>query len=212
MSGTRAQGDRPGFDRKTFSFEERLKEIDRFFAGRSTVHQTMRRLVRRLERAAIDYAIYGGMAVNAYGHHQTTDDVDVLLTAEGLTEFRRKFADQYEVTQLRQGRRFLDRANGVAIDVVVTGHCLGVRKPGAVCYPDPARVSEILDSIRYVNLFWLIQLKLATGRYRDLGDVTALIHVHELDESFLEKLHPSVRQNFIACLEEKQREGEFEDQ
>lgn len=192
------------------SFTERLKEIDRFFAGRSSVHKTMRTLARRVEHANIAYAIYGGMAVNAHGHRQTTGDVDVLLTSVGLAEFRRKFTSRYAATKLRQGRRFLDRANGIAVDVVVTGHCPGRRTPEAVTYPDPASVSEIIGGICYVNLGQLIQLKLATKRPRDLGDVAALIRVQQLDESFLENLHQSVHQDFIECLEEKRREDEYE--
>jgi hypothetical protein len=60
-----------------FSFTQRLKEIDRFFQGRSPIHQTMRRLARKLEEAETPYAIIGGMAVNAHGYVQTPDDVDI---------------------------------------------------------------------------------------------------------------------------------------
>ena len=37
-----------------------------------------------------------------------------------------------------------------------------------------------------------------------------LIRVHNLDESFLPRLHTSVHQDFIECLEEKRREEEYE--
>ena len=52
--------------------------------------------------------------------------------------------------------------------------------------------------------------KLAARRYSDFGDVVFLIRVHNLDESFLEKLHPSVHKDFVECLEEKRREDEYE--
>ena len=55
----------------------------------------------------------------------------------------------------------------------------------------------------------MIQLKLAARRYYDFGDVVFLIQTHNLDESFLEQLHPSVHQDFIECLEEKRREDEY---
>src|SRR6516225_6409919 len=70
-----------------FSFMKRLKEIDMFFNRRDKVHQTMRRLARRLEKAGIPYAIMGAMAVNAHGARRTTDDVDVLLTPTGFERF-----------------------------------------------------------------------------------------------------------------------------
>ena len=62
-----------------------------FFQGRDEVHKTLRRVVKRLERAGISYAALGGMAVNAHGYRRTTGDVDLLLTPEGLEEFRKKF-------------------------------------------------------------------------------------------------------------------------
>jgi hypothetical protein len=42
------------------SFWKRLKELDMFFQGKDPVHQTMRRLARRLERMNIPYAVGGG--------------------------------------------------------------------------------------------------------------------------------------------------------
>jgi hypothetical protein len=56
----------------------------------------------------------------------------------------------------------------------------------------------------------LIQLKLAARGHYDFGDVVSLIRIHQLDESFLEKIHPAVRPDFIECLEEKRREDEYE--
>jgi hypothetical protein len=44
------------------------------------------------------------------------------------------------------------------------------------------------------------------------GTQVLLIRVHDLDESFMEKLHPSARGDFIECLEEKRREDEYEAQ
>jgi hypothetical protein len=196
---------------KDFSFTERLKEIDRFFQGRSAVHQAMRRLAKRLERAKIPYAIFGGMAVNAHGHHQTTDDVDVLLTPDGLAAFRRLFEGKgYHADSTSRRRRFIDQINGVPVDIVVSGTCPCFLRKRPVTYPDPVTVGEVIDNLRFVGLEWLIQLKLGIGRFRDKGDVAALIGVHDLDESFMEKLHPSVHQDFIDCLEEKRREDEYE--
>jgi hypothetical protein len=76
------------FNYRTFSVSRRLKEIDRFFQNRHPVHQTLRRLAQRLEKAGIPYAVMGAMAVNLHGVRRTTDDVDRLLTPEGLAQFR----------------------------------------------------------------------------------------------------------------------------
>jgi hypothetical protein len=98
----------------------------------------------------------------------------------------------------------------VTLDFLVTGLFPGSGQPGPIAYPDPADVSEVINDRRVVNLPTLIQLKLAARRYKDFGDVVELIRVHNLDESFLAQLHPSVHGDYIECLEEKRREDEYE--
>jgi hypothetical protein len=194
----------------SISFDERLQEIDMFFEGTDHVHQTMNRLVAALEAAGISYAVVGGMAVNAHGHQRTTNDVDILLTADGFNEFRRRFVGSEFDPVPQRGRRFTDRANGVPLDVLVTGRFPGSGKPGPVSYPDPAEVSDLIDNKRVINLETLLQLKLAARRHQDFADVVSLIRVHNLDESFQDKLHPSLHRDYIECLEEKLREDEYE--
>ena len=45
-------------------------------------------LIRRLHSAGVEHVLIGGLAVNAHGAERTTRDVDVLLTAEALDQFR----------------------------------------------------------------------------------------------------------------------------
>jgi hypothetical protein len=193
-----------------FSFWKRLKEIDLFFQKNDPVHKSMRRVVKRLEKAGIPYAVVGGMAVNAHGHERTTKDVDLLLTAEGLAEFQRRFVPKNYRGVERRPRRFADRTSQAPLGVLVTGRFPGSGRPGPIAFPDPAAVGEVIETTRVVNLPTLIQLKLAARRYQDFGDVVALIRVHGLDESFADRLHPSVRGDYIECLEEKRREDEYE--
>jgi hypothetical protein len=197
-------------DQKPFSFMKRLKEISMFFEKRSPQHKTMRRLVRRLKKARIPYAIVGAMAVNAHGAERTTRDVDVLLTQEGLDRFRQQFVGaEYDPVEGRP-RRFTERQSGVTIDCLVAGRFPGSGKPGPFPFPAPDDASEEIESVRVVTLPQLIQLKLAARRFSDFGDVVFLIRVKDLDESFLGQLHPSVHRDFIECLEEKRREDEYE--
>ena len=90
------------------------------------------------------------------------------------------------------------------------GKAAGSGKPGPISFPDPSDVRELRQKVHYINLTTLIQLKLAARRHQDLADVVSLISIHNLNESFLERLHSSVRQGFIECLEEKRREEEYE--
>jgi hypothetical protein len=192
-------------------FWRRLEEISMFFDGSAPVHQTMRRLAEQLQQAGISYAVMGGMAVNAHGARRTTDDLDVLVTAEGLQQFRQQLVGSaYDPTPKRP-RHFVDRQNNVHIDMLVTGHYPGRGEPAPFAFPDPAEASEEISHIRVVTLVQLIQLKLAAHRYQDFADVVFLIRVHNLDESFADRLHPGVRSDYIECLEEKRREDEYKE-
>ncbi len=196
---------------KTFSFWDRLKEIDMFFEGRGREHKTMRRIVKKLEKAKIPYAVIGGMAVNAHRYERTTKDVDLLLTREGFAEFCRRFVPRFYEQVPGRRRRFLDRTNQITIDILLTGLFPGLGKPGPIAFPDPAQVGEDIQDIRFVDLVTLVQLKLAARRHRDFGDVVELIRFNNLDESLADGLHPSVRRDYIECLEEKRREDEYEE-
>lgn len=181
-----------------------------FFQRKDPVHQTMRRTARRLERAGIPYAIIGGMALNAHHYQRTTADVDFLLTKEGFAEFLKRYVGKNYDRVPGRGRRVVDRVSKVTIDILLTGLYPGMGKPGPIAFPDPAAVSEVIDKHSVVNLPTLIVLKLAAGRYKDFGDVVELIRANSLDETYLDRLHPAVRQDFIECLEEKRREDEYE--
>jgi hypothetical protein len=190
--------------------EDFLVEADRFFAGRGEVHQTMKRLVSRLKRAKIPYLIVGGMAVNAHLYERMTKDVDVLLTPNGLAEFKRLIVPRFYLPVPSFSRRFIDRKNQRGVNVLLTGLYPGSGKRGPIAFPDPMEFVHEFKSVRYVDLVNLIQLKLCARRHRDFADVVELIRYNHLDESFLKRLHPTVRQVFMECLEEKRREDLYQ--
>jgi hypothetical protein len=189
---------------------DRIKDVDMFFQKNDPVYKTMRRTIKNLEKAKIPYALVGGMAVNLHGHKRTTDDVDILLTMEGLAEFRKRFVPKHYATNDRLPRRFTDRKNEVTIDFLVTGLYPGSGQPGPIAYPDPTAAGERIEELRVIDLATLIQLKLAARRHQDFADVVSLIRVHQLDESFQDRLHSSVRSDYIECLEEMRREDEYQ--
>lgn len=181
-----------------------------FFQGNDAVHQTMKRVAERLEQSGIAYAIVGGMAVNAHHYSRTTVDVDFLLSSHGVEAFSKLLAAREFEPVAGHSRRFLDPATGVTFDFLIAGLFPGSGKPGPIPFPDPATVSEVIDQRRVINLLNLIQLKLAAGRHKDLGDVVELIRANDLDESYAQKLHQAVRADYTECLEEKRREDEYE--
>lgn len=185
-------------------------EVSKFFAGKDQVFKSLRRIVRRLQKASIPYAVVGGMAVFAHKYRRTTNDVDILVTAAGLKEFKKQFVPKDYATIPGRPRRFVDRRNRITVDLLVTGFFPGSGKPGPISYPDPEDVAEIWEKIHVVDLITLVELKLAARRHRDFGDVVELIRFNELDEAFAQKLHKSVRGDYTECLEEKRREDEYE--
>jgi hypothetical protein len=203
-SGSRAQQ-----AREYRELWKRMESVSLFFQGKDEVHKSMHRIVRRLERAGIPYAVVGGMAVFLHHYRRTTNDVDILVSPEGLEEFRNKFVGKQYKTVEGRSRRFVDRNNDITIDLLVTGGFPGSGKRGPIAYPSPEEVSEVIGKVRVINLVTLIQLKLAARRYQDFADVVNLIRAHNLDESFLSNLHRTLRKDFIECLEEKRREDEY---
>ncbi len=194
----------------SYRFSDRLKEIDLFFKKKDPVHETMKRLARRLEKAGISHAVMGGMAVNAHHYARTTGDVDFLLTPEGFAAFKRLFVPRHYERLPQAPRKFRDRKSQVKVDILLTGLYPGSGKPGPIAFPDPTLVCETIDSYQVIDLLTLIQLKLAARRHRDFADVVELIRFNNLDEAYAGKLHRSVRPDFIECLEEKRREDEYE--
>jgi len=181
-----------------------------FFDATDRIHQTMRRVALKLEEAGIQYALVGGMAVNAHQHPRTTKDVNFLITPQGMASFLRTYIPAEFEPSAGHPRRFVDRVTGVTFDFLVTGRFPGNGQPGPIAYPDPENVSQTIDNTRVVNLATLIELKLAARRHKDFGDVVELIRVHNLDETFTSRVHPTVHGDFIECLEEKRREDEYE--
>ncbi len=181
-----------------------------FFDGTDAVHQTMKHVSAAFDAAGVQYAIVGGMAVNAHRHSRTTKDVDFLISATGWIELRKMVAaGQFQPVRGRPSR-FIDPQTNISFDILVTGGFPGSGEPGPISYPDPVAVSQLMDDLHVVDLPTLIQLKLAAGRYQDFADVVNLARANELDESLLAKLAPSVQSDFIECLEEMRREDHYE--
>ena len=58
--------------------------------GDADVQRAAKRLAAALGEMNIPYAICGALAVTAHGHARLTQDVDVLLTVEGLERFKKR--------------------------------------------------------------------------------------------------------------------------
>lgn len=178
-------------------------ELDLFFMQQGKVYQTLENLKDRLTRAGIDYAVIGGMALTIHGYVRATQDVDLLMTAEGLEAFRSSLVGRGFVPAFTGATKmFKDAATGVSVEIITSGEFPGDGKPKSVSFPDPALVAVELDGIRVVRLTTLVELKLSSGltapdRLKDLADVQELIRTLGLPESLAQEIDESVRPEYL---------------
>lgn len=171
------------------------------FEEKSAVHLTLRKIVRRLDQLGIPYAIAEAMAMFQHGYRRFTEDVDLIVTSEGLAEIHRQLEGAGYLPLFTGSKQLRDTETGVRIEFLVAGQYPGDGKPKPVAFPDPATVNVELDGVRFLPLKDLVELKLASGttnpgRLKDLADVQEMIRVLNLPIDFAEQLDASVRQEF----------------
>jgi len=175
----------------------------RYFMGEGILNKTLARLSADLEEHGIDYAVIGAVALLAHGYPRFTEDIDLVMTAEGLRKFHEELIGLgYTPAFPGARKRLKSTADGVSIEVMTTGEYPGDGKPKPVSMPQPDKASIEIDGIRFVTLEKLIELKLASGlsapdRLKDLADVQELIKIRKLDADFALKLDPYVREKYL---------------
>lgn len=185
----------------------------RFFMGEGTLNETLRRVTKDLENRGIDYSLIGAVALNQHGYRRFTEDIDLLLTREGLEKFQNELVGLgYRPAFEGATKKFRTTQENVTVEIITAGEFPGDGKPKAVVFPNPNDVSIEIDGIKTLTLEKLVELKLASGmtaphRLKDLADVQELIKVKDLQADFAEKLDPFVREKF---LELQKAVAEFE--
>jgi hypothetical protein len=174
-----------------------LKEGSMYFERGSAVHKALETIARHLEALGVPYAIAGGLALFFHGYRRFTEDVDILVTAEGLEQVHRHLVGLGYLPPFAGSKNLRDTNSGVRIEFLVAGRYPGDGKPKPVAFPDPAAVSEEIEGLHFLRLETLIELKLASGttpgRRRDLADVQELIRLLSLPADYATRLDPSVR-------------------
>jgi hypothetical protein len=178
-----------------------LEQLGTYFMGTSPLHKAALELSRHLEEAGIDYAIAGALCLNAHGVMRATEDVDVVITREGLEQFKSAWLGRGYVELRAGGKPVRDTATGVRIDFLITGDYPGDGKPKPVAFPVPATVAEVVGELRVVTLPRFIELKLASGmtaphRLQDLADVLRLIETRQLPRALATELDSFVRAKY----------------
>ena len=178
-----------------------LSEGSRHFEDGSAVHKALRKITRRLDELDIPYVVAGGMALFRHGLRRFTEDVDILVTPQGLEAIHEKLPGLGYRPPFAGSKDLRDTELGVRIEFLVTGGFPGDGKPKPVAFPDPAAVLWRRDDVNYVTLPTLVEMKLASGmtspqRMKDLADVQELIKLLDLPIDFAQQLNPYVRDRF----------------
>jgi hypothetical protein len=178
-----------------------LREGSRHFEKGSAVHQALQKITRRLDELGIPYAVAGGMALFLHGYRRFTEDVDILVTREGLQKIHEELEGRGYLPPFTGSKNLRDAEHGVRIEFLVAGDYPGDGKPKPVAFPDPAAVTAVVDDVHLLNLPSLVELKLASGltnplRLKDLADVQELIRILKLPEDFADHLNPFVRDKY----------------
>lgn len=189
------------------SLVDRYAEVSRYFMRQGSLNTALAKLAQDLREHDIDYMVIGALALFEHGYARLTEDIDLVLTPEGLEVFHRELIGLGYLPAFRGARKRLrSTVEDIAIDVIITGEYPGDGKPKPVSIPDPATASIEIEGVRFVNLEKLIELKLASGmtaphRLKDLADVQEMIKVRNLQSDFAEKLDPYVRSKFLELCE-----------
>lgn len=178
-----------------------LDFLGAYFMNKSPVHLAAEEIARHLDEAGIDYAIAGALSLGVHGFVRATEDVDIIVTREGLEKFKDRWLGRGYVNLRAGGKPVRDTTHNVRIDFLLAGDFPGDGKPKPVAVPDPKAAAVAGEKYRVVSLPTLIELKLASGmtaphRMQDLTDVMRLIHVTQIPRDFADKLDPYVREKF----------------
>ena len=183
----------------TQAYEEGLK----FFMGKGTLNETLRRIAEDLDRHGIAYNVIGAIALNQHGYQRFTKDIDLLLTKEGLQRFHDELVGLgYRSAFEGAKKKFRTTQENVPLEIITTGEYPGDAKPKPIQFPDPSEDYIVIDGVKTITLEKLIELKLASGmtaldRLKDLADVQELIKLKNLNADFADKLNPFVQDKFL---------------
>jgi predicted nucleotidyltransferase len=175
----------------------------RFFMGEGILNETLRRVTKDLEKKGIDYSVIGAVALNQHGYRRFTEDIDLLLTKEGLEKFKNELLGKgYRPAFEGATKKFRTTVENVTVEIITSGEFPGDGKPKPVVFPDPSENQTEIDGVKTLSLEKLIELKLASGmtaphRLKDLADVQELVKAKNLTADFAEKLNPFVREKFL---------------
>lgn len=202
---------------------ETHEEALRLFSGKGLVLSSLNRLTADLRRHDIGYLVIGAVALIHYGFQRYTENIDVILTNEGLRKFGRELLGRgglgldagYDSIS-EDAKSVRSYPEGVVINFKIAGEFPGDGKPKPVSFPEPSDASY--ERVKFPTLEKLVELKLASGlsapdRLKDLADVQEMIKIKILDRGFADKLSPYVCEMYLELFAavERGRNNNFQE-
>ncbi|MCA1555264.1 MAG: hypothetical protein LC747_01095, partial [Acidobacteria bacterium] len=94
--------------------------------GQGDLHGALAQLAADLKRQEIDYMVIGAVALLAYGYPRFTEDIDLVMTPEGLEAFHRNLVGPGYLPAFQGARKKLrSTRDGVSIEVLTSGEYPG---------------------------------------------------------------------------------------
>jgi hypothetical protein len=171
------------------------------------VKDRMRRVTETLNAAEIPYAVIGGNAVQHWVAQvdesavRNTQDVDIILNEADLDRAIAALEPVGFIFRRSAGvNMFLDGPNAKARDVV---HVIFAGKKVRPEYPEPVPTIEQFDwmgASKTLPIEKLVTMKLTSYRDKDRVHVRDMIALGIIDEGWLERFSPVLRERLLALL------------
>src|SRR5258708_2405832 len=129
-----------------------VREGGLHFDGKSTVQAALHRIAAKLDELGIPYAVAGGLALNFHGYVRFTEDVDIVITKDGLKEIHDRLTGLGYRPLFNGSKNLRDTDSGVRIEFLIAGEFPGDGKPKPIAFPDPRSAHVDINGISVLNL------------------------------------------------------------
>jgi len=138
-----------------------------------------RQFLAALNRAGVEYLLVGGYAVNHYGYHRFTEDIDfwIAITDENFDRLLAAVRDFFGEDLGGLDKKFLQEneslfLGGVPNKIEVFKHCSGLEFADAYARRHETNIDG--EPVKLISLADLKVNKRASGRNKDLADLDNL--------------------------------------
>ena len=208
------------------SLVEQLELAEQLWAGRAGMQmpqdlpgrfgRVIRAIDHVLQAVGAEAVVAGGWAVWHHGYvERVTRDVDIVLAAAAVDEFRRAAAlSGFELLPEQPGRwpKMIHKETGTRVDILPEGARPGTaHRPAPTTVPHPAKMGAEGTTLRYIDVDHLFELKLAAGRTQDIADLEHLVRDKPERLGAIRQYLAGVHPQYVAAFDELVSRSQQED-